>query len=308
MGHTAQRVQGHAPTSIQCSKQNKMGSYKLFVRFLAYFLEPLSRTNAPHRYIGMLTVAAWLMNNGVGAANENAIPISFAIIRSLGWGKVDVRTMIYANTTDLITNAMIANSPQVVLSWVYFSYNGLLTLLALAREWESYARHRKGLRVSSVPQGKQRSTYFLQLPYRIAVPFTVLSAFLHWLVSQSFFLVSVQLYGYTSNGWTPVRKNQVTRVSLGYSIQPMVVALATGGFLLVAILGAGCLPFKTAMPVVGNCSAAIAAACQPLGEDDGEAATSAVQWGVIGQSKSGTEHCGFSRQVVEEPIVGERYR
>jgi hypothetical protein len=33
----------------------------------------------------------------------------------------------------------MANSPQVILSWVYFSYNGLLTLLALARECESWA-------------------------------------------------------------------------------------------------------------------------------------------------------------------------
>jgi hypothetical protein len=179
----------------------------------------------------------------------------------------------------------------------------LLTLLALAREWESYALQRKGLRVSGVPQGKQRLTYFLQLPYRIAVPFTVLSAVLHWLVSQSFFLISVQLYGYTTDGWRPIYNNMVTRVFLGYSLQPMVVA-----FLLFAILGAGCMPFKTAMSVVGNCSAAISAACQPLEEDDGEAAVSAVQWGVIGRSKSGIEHCGFSRHVVAEPIVGQRYR
>jgi hypothetical protein len=256
----------------------------------------------------MLTLAGWISNNGIGAASDSGTKMDFATIRSLGWGKVDVRTTIYTGTKDLITNAMIANSPQVILSWVYFSYNGLLTLLALAREWESYALHRKGLRVSGVPQGKQRSTYFLQLPYRIALPFTVLSAFLHWLVSQSFFLISVQSYGHTAEGWKPLRNNHATRVSLGYSIQPMLVAVAIGGLLLVIILIAGFIPFKTAMPVVSNCSAAISASCQPLEEDDSEAAISAVQWGVMGRFKNGIEHCGFSRRPVEEPVMEHRYR
>jgi hypothetical protein len=256
----------------------------------------------------MLALAALIMSQVFEVDSTSVPPLSFAIILALGWGKVNVRTMIRTAAPDLITNAIVANSPQVVLSWVYFSYNGLLTLLAVARECESYALQRKGLRVSGVPQGKQRSTYFLQLPYRIALPFTMVSAFLHWLVSQSFFLVSVQLYGRTAAGWMPIRNNSATRVSLAYSLQPMVVALATGGALLVAILAAGCVPFKTAMPVVGNCSAAIAAACQPLEEDDAEAETSAVQWGVMGTFKNGNEHCGFSRGEVHEPVVGTRYR
>jgi hypothetical protein len=103
---------------IRRSKQNQVGTYMLLVRFQTYFPTPLSSTNAPDRYISMLTVAAWLMNVGIGATTEELIPITFASIQSIGWGKVDVRTMIYANTTDLITNAMIANSPQFVLSWV----------------------------------------------------------------------------------------------------------------------------------------------------------------------------------------------
>ncbi|KAF2028392.1 hypothetical protein EK21DRAFT_27986, partial [Setomelanomma holmii] len=129
--------------------------------------------------------------NGIGGSSSDseATVSRLTMIMSLGFGKLDVRTMIQNHTKDLITNAMVVNSPQLVLSWVYFSYNGLLTLLALAREWESYALHRKGLRISGVPQGAQRSTYFLQLPYRIGLPFMAISAFLHWLVSQSFFLV-----------------------------------------------------------------------------------------------------------------------
>jgi hypothetical protein len=247
-----------------------------------------------------------LLKNGIETVSTKDGPTAYTLIKSLGFGKVDVRTTIHIRMTDLITNAVIANAPQVVLSWVYFSYNGLLTLMSLAREWESYTLHRKGLRVSGVQEGEQRSTYFLQLPYRIAIPFTVLSAFLHWLVSQSFFLVSVQLYGHNAvDGWQFLPDSPTTRVSCGYSLLPLVVILATGGSLLIAIIARGLLPLKTATPVVGSCSAAIAAACQPLGEDDGESVTSKIQWGVMGRFKNGFEHCGMSRRAVR-PLVAER--
>ncbi|EAT83304.2 hypothetical protein SNOG_09112 [Parastagonospora nodorum SN15] len=137
----------------------------------------------------MLIAAIFLLNKGFKSANPNASVSPLTIMKSIGWSAPDVRTMIYGPTKDLIANAIIANSPQLILSWVYFSYNGLLTLLAMAREWESYMLHRKGLRVSDAPQGKQRSTYFLQLPYRLAIPFMFVSGFLHWIVSQSFFLL-----------------------------------------------------------------------------------------------------------------------
>jgi hypothetical protein len=231
------------------------------------------------------------------------------MIMALGFGKVDVRTMIYSRAKDLITNTIIVNSPQLVLSWVYLSYNGLLTLLALSREWESYALHRKGLRVSGVPQGAQRSTYFLQLPYRIALPFMAVSAFLHWLVSQLFFLVSVQMYSYdATEGWTYSPKDPATRVSIGYSLLPMVVGLATDSALLLAIIVAGFMPFKTAMLVVGSCSAAISAACQPIGEDDSEVATSRVKWGDMGRFQDGYARCGFSRHDVRTMVVKRKYR
>ncbi|KAF2823774.1 hypothetical protein CC86DRAFT_327712 [Ophiobolus disseminans] len=266
-------------------------------------------------YSTILTIAIWVTQDAISTTaywqgqRSSATATSFAIMKSIGWGKVDVRTMININTKALITNAVIANAPQLVLSWVYFSYNGLLTLLALAREWESYAQKRKGLRVSSVPCGEQRSTYFLQLPYRIAVPFMIISGFLHWIISQSFFLVSVQLYAHSAaEGWKERLDNPATRVSIGYSLLPMVVGVVVGGCLLVGILAVGFTRFETAMPVVSSCSAAISAACQPLEEDDSEAATSAVQWGVVGYFPKGLEHCGFARGAVQQPVVGRRYR
>jgi hypothetical protein len=91
----------------------------------------------------------------------------------------------------------------------------------------------------------------------------MLSALLHWLVSQSFFLVSVQFFIHDDDTqeWTLPPGNSGTRISCGSSLLPLLVLLITGGILLVAIFARGLMPMRSAAPVVGSCSAAIAAAC-----------------------------------------------
>jgi hypothetical protein len=248
------------------------------------------------------------LRKGTSTATANGGVTGYDLIMSLGFGKINNRTTLQIRLTDLITNAVIANTPQVILSWTYFSYNGLLTLMSLATEWESYTLQRKGLRVSCAPKGEQRSTYFLQLPYRIAVPVSILSAFLHWLVSQSFFLVSVQLYGHDKTmGWQFLPDNPGTRVSCGYSLLPVLILLGSGSVLVVAIIVRGLIPLRSATPIIGSCSAAIAAACQPLDEDDGEASTEKVEWGVMGR-KQKFKHCGISRRHVNPPVQETLYR
>ncbi|KAJ4347307.1 uncharacterized protein N0V89_011247 [Didymosphaeria variabile] len=262
--------------------------------------------NVLTRYIAVLAFTAWLLRQGTSMATTDATGAE--MILSLGFGQVNNRTTLHIPLKDLVTNAIIANTPQVILSWIYFSYNGLLTLMSLAREWESYGLQHKGLRVSVAPEGAQRSTYFLQLPYRIAVPFSMLSAFLHWLVSQSFFMVSVQLYGYDeTQGWMFMPDNPGTRVSVGYSLLPLLVLLSTGAVLLTAISVRGLMLLKSTTPIVGSCSAAIAAACQPLFGDDGEAATEKVKWGVMGRRQK-FRHCGVSRRPVGLLVPGTEYR
>jgi hypothetical protein len=51
------------------------------------------------------------------------------------------------------------------------------------------ARKKKPLRVSSHLQGQQRLRYFLQLPYRFSIPLIIISILMHWVLSQSLFLV-----------------------------------------------------------------------------------------------------------------------
>lgn len=82
---------------------------------------------------------------------------------------------------------------QLFLSLLYMSINALLTCFCVENEWQSYALKRKTLRVSS-PQGEQRSTYFLSLPWRYGLPLSAASVLLHWTLSQSMFLTALATY------------------------------------------------------------------------------------------------------------------
>ncbi len=111
----------------------------------------------------------------------------------LGYGAVNSETTVhfYGPTAGkLIPIILIANLPQALLSFLYLTYNALFTCMLLAEEWSGFAHQRKSLRVSC-PVGKQRSTYWLQPPNIYSLPLLVMSAMLHWLVSQSLFLVRV---------------------------------------------------------------------------------------------------------------------
>ncbi|KAH7392189.1 hypothetical protein DE146DRAFT_661877 [Phaeosphaeria sp. MPI-PUGE-AT-0046c] len=115
---------------------------------------------------------------------------------NLGFGAVDARALISSSSfpTSIASLALIANLPQLLLSFLYFAYNGLFTAMLGAYEWMSYAHKRKGLRISRMPSGAQRSTYFLQLPYRFGIPLIIISGTMHWLVSQSIFVVAFDVY------------------------------------------------------------------------------------------------------------------
>src|SRR6185312_6672946 len=134
------------------------------------------------------------------AVNPYGSRFSWAKITKLGVGKPSDMTLINSKPVgNFLLIVMLANLVQPGLSFVYFSYNGLFTSMATALEWDSYARNRKGLRVSKDPQGKQREYSFLQLPYKFAVPLLLLSGLLHWLVSQSLFLITIDSYAYNNH-------------------------------------------------------------------------------------------------------------
>jgi hypothetical protein len=201
-------------------------------------------------------------------------------------------------STGVLFNAWLANMPQLFLSFAYLNINTICTSMACAQEWNRLATSRKYLRVTK-PVGQQRSTYFLQLPYRWSIPLMAISGILHWLLSQTFFLVRIDYFGSASASF-------ISRC--GFSVLCLMVFIGVALLLLTAIgvIGFWKMPMK--MPIAGSCSLAISAACHPLA-DEIDPQLEMVQWGVV-KVREGEDHghCSLSSKPVTEPKYGETYR
>lgn len=86
---------------------------------------------------------------------------------------------------------LVANTPQLILSFCYFSLNSFFTRVQVEEEWNSYSLSYKPLRVSD-PKGEQVSNYRLQLPYIYSIPLIGISIILHWILSNAIFLSIIE--------------------------------------------------------------------------------------------------------------------
>ncbi|KAL3461769.1 hypothetical protein BJX64DRAFT_299963 [Aspergillus heterothallicus] len=229
---------------------------------------------------------------------------------------MNTATIIKGNSwpKTLIANTIIANVPQLIFSLLYFVSNSILTNMTLAAEWSRYAVARRGVRVSWNPRGAQRPSYFLSLPYRYAVPLMAGSATLHWLISQSIFLVGVDAY---DSRWE--RDQGLDVMTCGYAPVAIVAAISVGVGIVCALLGLGFRRLDSGMAVAGSCSLAIAAACHP-GYDPSvreEEATQSkasegmeylpVMWGAVSVNGE-LGHCTFTSEEVDMPEAGRAYQ
>lgn len=221
----------------------------------------------------------------------------------IGFGTVNGANLFSSNLP-LVGSIILANTPQVLLSYFYLAFNALYTNMLVAHEWASYLNERKPLRVTS-PRGGQRDTYWLNVPFRYAIPMTIISGLFHWLASQSVFMVRISITDQTRQ---PV--NQIS--TIGYS--PMAIILTLVIATIIAGFGAVLSRFKypAGMPLAGSCSVAISAACHAPRMDQ-DASLRPVQWGActhsgwISYRQETVGHCSFSSLPVELPISGRLY-
>ncbi|KAF2229177.1 hypothetical protein EV356DRAFT_20588 [Viridothelium virens] len=215
------------------------------------------------------------------------------------WGSGSQRHLSFAkssfNTAGVLFNAWLANAPQLLLSMSYMVTNSLCTSMSVALEWDRYASQRKGLRVTD-PVGKQRGTYFLQLPYRRAVPLVVTSGLLHWLLSQTLFLVRLDIRDRAGNVITSESKS-----TCGYSLLSLVIFIAVFLSLQLVVLTFMLWRIKPRMPVAACCSLIISAACHPP-DSELDPHLQPVQWGVVPAAFGTIGHCTFS----SEPVMPVR--
>ncbi|KAF2112162.1 hypothetical protein BDV96DRAFT_581263 [Lophiotrema nucula] len=199
--------------------------------------------------------------------------------------------------------AFIANAPQILLSVMYLTFNGMFTCMSLAQEWNNLADDEKGLRVTN-PKGEQRETYFLQLPYRWALPLNAFGGVLHWLTSQTLFLKRIDQMDKYGN-----LHEDESLAACGFSSLSLLVLLVAIFVLdFIAIL-VGILPLNVKIPFGSSCSAVISAACHSL--NGAEDPTKKVKWGVVskGSVSEGTVgNCCFSNSKVGKPKTGVRYK
>ncbi|KAK3631080.1 hypothetical protein LTR56_017104 [Elasticomyces elasticus] len=187
---------------------------------------------------------------------------------------------------------VVANLAQLGVSAMYFLVSGLIAVMAIADEWSHFIVERKTLRLSS-PHGIQRSSYMLLLPFKLSLPLMGGMSILHWLISQSVFVIATDAYVYAgtqaTETLTAVTKNDAYMV--GFSFPGGFLAMIMGIGLLVwtALLGLvnkldgksiGHTGRKLHMPLASSCSAAISAACHRP-EDDNAAHLLPVIWGRV---------------------------
>ncbi|KAI1074771.1 hypothetical protein F5B20DRAFT_426034 [Whalleya microplaca] len=170
--------------------------------------------------------------------------------------------------SSFISQVIFANSLQLFFALWYLVYNSLLTRLESCQEWAMFSTSYRALRVTK-PQGQQRETYRLQLPYRYSIPLIIMSIVVHWLLSiclhivvtQGSYYVADQGYegSYTAD---PISLPQGSVIAWGTSSGALLFLFILGVILVPIpwIIGRRILP--GIIPNVGANSLALSAACQ----------------------------------------------
>lgn len=257
-----------------------------------------------------LIATCFLLSLGVTKSSLTSRSISH--LWSLGFGSVNSETLISMNNSQdlsgpagVISTVLVVDLPQILLSFLYFAYNGLFTCMLLADEWNAYGSKRRFLRVTS-PTGGQRSTYWLQLPYRYGIPLLIGSSALHWFVSQSIFLARVNVIDSTG-----AEVPGVGISTCGYSPIALIFVIILASIIVLLGIANGFRKARGGMPLAGSCSAAISAACHPP-EIDVDASSKRIMWGVVAEESfkhrgESVGHCSFTSFKVEAPTVGKLY-
>ena len=217
----------------------------------------------------------------LGQSYPNALTTNIA-----GWGK--------RNTLVLV------NTPQFLISLTNVLYNSTITSMILVNNWNSFSQRRRSLRVT-VPLGEQKSQYYLTIPYRYAIPLLLIMGIFHWLVADSFFLVSMTAFRGTE------AQPQDSVFGIGYSALSIALALLICFLLFVILAIKSWQRYKVVMPVAGSCSIVISAACHKA-EREETPHLKKVMWGVLKDDDGeGYGHCAFTLKLVQPPVAGRLY-
>lgn len=224
---------------------------------------------------------------GLSVLNARVYKRTFTI----GFGVLTPNGSIWSgDASSAILFSLLANTPQLILSIIYLTYNGLITSMFLAADFANYAFKGQYVMAAS-PLGKQRGTWFWGLPWLFGLGNLGLQTLLHWSLSQSIFVVYLDIY--SADGSLDPRYSWMFSI-LGYSTTAIWISFTAGIVLVISAFGFGLLRFRDGSPpVVSTCSAAISAACHPGNLRDEATIYERVRWAAVGQSRNGIRHCSI---------------
>ena len=229
---------------------------------------------------------------------------SGAIYQNVGFGSINSSYLLVASLNQSLTvDILLANAPQLALSFIHVIYNGLLTSMVQSAEYLRFSTHSKTLRVSA-PVGGQRSTFWLNIPYRYAIPLMIATSVLHWLIAQSIFVARTYVWDFNYT----IDKAYVTS-GTGWSNFAVLFALILGVLMFFTLVFLGRLRhYPTNMPLAESNSAAISAACHRREDEAGDIVQRPLKYGVLPCTDSeGRRRVGFSAEDVGPLVSGEIY-
>ncbi|KAL4912065.1 hypothetical protein BDW62DRAFT_195499 [Aspergillus aurantiobrunneus] len=248
-----------------------------------------------------LLFPALAATNGATHAWTSDRPLT-AIWQIKGWGDIESTALLSSYVTSFVGSVLVSNTPQLAVSFLYYCLNDSLTRYLLAADYNKFAICRRPLRVS-FPRGEQRSTFYLTIPYRFAIPSLGAFTLIHWFVSEGLFYVQVLPYGLDAQ-LVPSE----ALITCGVSTIPLITGLLLGVALFLIVSFMGTIDFKSSrMPLALGRSVVVSAACHPP-RLDLDAAYKPVQWGVVGYDVDAEfPHCSFTSEEVKEPEDDVRY-
>ncbi|KAK0119018.1 hypothetical protein ONS95_007882 [Cadophora gregata] len=261
-----------------------------------------------------ICIVILLLTMALRADAARGTPIFTSLLSKNHFAIIGFESLAGASLLDIV---LLVNTPQLIVSMLYFLFNSMITAYVQAAEWNAISRAPQKLRVSK-PIGSQVSTYWLSLPPVYGVPMLIFSAMLHWLISQAIFLSKIEFQDF--NGGRSERfggagygnmygDHPGKMLAAGYSSLGILLALILGAVGILALTAVGCLRLKGDMVLVGSCSAAIAASCREVGYgvDYAESIwTSEISWGELDHHR--LKMLGFSSDGhLRPPRNGQEY-
>jgi hypothetical protein len=143
-----------------------------------------------------LGLIAYFGGLGFRDTQKRGVSLSLSSLWDLGFKRAHQDAIIFKKGTEkIIPMVFLANLPQFFLPAVWLTYASTLTSMFLAADWAKFGTAAGGHTLIVVsPRREQRGTWILGAPLAYAMPILILQIVLHWLVLQSIFVVSVDVF------------------------------------------------------------------------------------------------------------------